>query len=307
MKVLVSVIIPAYKADKYIQEALDSVKSQTYKHWEIIVVEDAWQDETEAIVKHFSQTEADGKVKFIRHEKNQGLGATRNTAISYACGKYVAFLDHDDIWKSNHLKQAVEALEEEQADLAYSTTLMFEDNTNKKLGFWGPTTADLENFPLSLYSRNYITPSAVVVRKDSLEKVGLMASIRACEGCEDYDCWINLLKADCRFLYLKETTCLYRKHPLAMTSNQKFITEKILYVMKKHQDWNVVPKAISKQRLAELYSQLGYLTVRQEPRKAVKFFLSAWLQQLTNITSTKCLTKLLSLQTFRKILQPPRH
>ncbi|MBW4662638.1 MAG: glycosyltransferase [Chroococcus sp. CMT-3BRIN-NPC107] len=304
MNVLVSVIIPAYKADKYIKEALDSVKSQTYKPWEIIVVEDAWQDETENIVKQFAQTEAEGKVKFIRNEKNQGLGATRNIAVSYACGKYVALLDHDDIWRPNHLQQAVKALEEQQADLAYSTTLTFEDGTNKELGFWGPTTAELENFPLSLYSRNYITPSAVVMRKESLEKVGLMALIRA---CEDYDCWINLLKAGCKFLYLEEITCLYRKHPLAMTSDQKFITEKILYVMQKHQDWQIVPKAISKQRIADIYSQLGYLTASKKPWAAVKFFLYAWLQQPTNITSTKRLAKLIFLQTFRNILQPFRH
>lgn len=273
MKLLVSVIIPAYKADKYIKEALDSVKSQTYKHWEIIVVEDAWQDETENIVKQFSQIEAEGKVKFIRHEKNQGLGATRNTAISYACGKYVAFLDHDDIWKPNHLQQAVEALEEQQADLAYSTTLMFEDGSNKELGFYGPTAAELKNFPLSLYSRNYIVPSAVVLRKESLEKVGLMATDEQIHGCEDYDCWINLSKAHYKFLYLQETTCLYRKHPLAMTSNQKLMTEKILYILKKHQDWSIVPKTISNQTIVSIYIQLGDFSVNREPWKATKFFI----------------------------------
>ena len=303
MNILVSVIIPAYKAEKYINEALNSVKIQTYNKWEIIVVEDAWHDDTEKIVRQFSQTAPEHKIEFIRHEKNRGLGATRNTAIRHANGKYLAFLDHDDIWKPKHLEESVKVLEGKQADFVYSTTLMFDNETNEQLGFMGPTTEEIKNFPASLSGRNYITPSAVVIKKDALEKVGLMNMEKQLHGCEDYDCWIRMARAGFKFVYLEEVNCLYRKHPLAMTSNQKLIHEKVLYVMKKHQDWSAVPRKVWMQRIVELYSYLGKMNMSEEPWKAAKFFLFAWLQQPLNFYHAKCLIKVVLLKSLKLKLQ----
>ena len=293
---LISVIMPAYKAEKYISDALESIAAQTYSNWEVIVVEDAWRDKTEEIVREFACNLPKHRIEFIRHAKNRGLGATRNTAIQFAKGKYLAFLDHDDIWKPAHLEEAVKALLEQNADLAYSTVLMFKDGTNEELGLWGPTTEEIKNFPASLSGRNYITPSAVVMKKGALEEVGLMDIDEKVHGCEDYDCWIKMSIAGFKFVYIEGVNCLYRKHLFAMTSNHKLMTEKILYVMKKHQDWTAVPREVYRQRIVNLYSQLGELNMSEEPWKAARFFLYAWLQKPMSFYHAKRLIKVLASQ-----------
>ena len=99
---LISICIPAYKADRYLATTLASVGNQTYPNWELIVVEDGSRDRAEEIVTAFSATVSQS-VRFLRHEKNRGLPATRNTGIEAALGNWVALLDSDDLWKPEHL------------------------------------------------------------------------------------------------------------------------------------------------------------------------------------------------------------
>src|SRR5262245_29166396 len=102
---VVSIVIPAYKADHYLPDALQSVRNQTFKDWELIVVEDGTRDNTEKLVRDFAETVLPRRVTYLRHDKNQGLPATRNAAIQAAKGEFIALLDHDDIWNDNHLEK----------------------------------------------------------------------------------------------------------------------------------------------------------------------------------------------------------
>ncbi|MFD1063344.1 glycosyltransferase family 2 protein [Winogradskyella litorisediminis] len=95
-----SVIIPLYNKEKYISETLESVLNQSFEDFEIIVVNDGSTDNSEAEVLKFK----DKRIKLIK-QKNQGLSHTRNNAIKFSEGKYMAFIDADDTWKPNHLKQ----------------------------------------------------------------------------------------------------------------------------------------------------------------------------------------------------------
>jgi len=105
---LVSIIVPAYNAEKYIADAIESVLRQTYPYFELIIVDDASTDRTAEVVQSFS----DQRIKLIRHTSNKGPGAARNTAIEAARGKWMAVLDADDQWKANRLKRLVQELEE---------------------------------------------------------------------------------------------------------------------------------------------------------------------------------------------------
>lgn len=102
---LVSIIVPAYNAEKYIADAIESVLRQTYPYFELIIVDDASTDRTAEVVHSFS----DQRIKLIRHASNRGPGAARNTAIEAASGKWMAVLDADDQWKANRLERLVEA------------------------------------------------------------------------------------------------------------------------------------------------------------------------------------------------------
>jgi len=101
---LISVIIPAYNAAKYIKNTVESVLKQTYQNFEIIIVDDASSDNTVEVVNSIK----DERIKLIRHARNQGPGAARNTALDAAKGEYVTFLDSDDEWLPQRLEKMLE-------------------------------------------------------------------------------------------------------------------------------------------------------------------------------------------------------
>ena len=107
---LVSIIIPAYNVEKYIYETLDSVKKQTYKKWECIIVDDCSSDKTSSIIHEFEKE--DSRFRYIRLSQNSGAAIARNTAVENANGKYLAFLDSDDIWKPQKLEKQIHFMQE---------------------------------------------------------------------------------------------------------------------------------------------------------------------------------------------------
>lgn len=105
-KDLVSVIMPAYNCEKYISATIDTVTAQTYKNWELIIVDDCATDGTANVIQRYSEN--DSRIRYIKLEKNSGAAMARNKGIELAKGKYVAFLDSDDIWLPEKLKKQVD-------------------------------------------------------------------------------------------------------------------------------------------------------------------------------------------------------
>src|SRR5690554_2344188 len=106
---LVSIVMPAYNAEKYIGAAIDSVIAQTYQNWELIVVDDASNDNTASVIEEY--TKKDIRVKYHRLHENSGAAIARNTAIELAHGKYMAFLDSDDTWFPEKLSKQISFME----------------------------------------------------------------------------------------------------------------------------------------------------------------------------------------------------
>lgn len=106
---LVSIIMPAYNCENFISHAIDSVISQTYKNWELIVVDDCSIDRTAEIVKEYIKK--DCRIQYYKLDKNSGAAMARNKAIELAKGKYIAFLDSDDIWFPEKLRKQISFME----------------------------------------------------------------------------------------------------------------------------------------------------------------------------------------------------
>src|SRR5699024_3826925 len=100
---LVSIIMPAYNSKKYLEEAIHSVIKQTYKNWELLIVDDCSKDNTLEILKNYSSQ--DHRIKYSTLEENSGPAVARNQAIDMANGSYIAFLDSDDLWFENKLEK----------------------------------------------------------------------------------------------------------------------------------------------------------------------------------------------------------
>ena len=118
MNNLVSIITPSFNSSKFIQECIDSVTSQTFKNWEMIIVDDCSNDNSREIISDLSAK--DERLTSIFLEENIGAAAARNVAIRQAKGKYIAFLDSDDIWNKNKLEKQIAFMNEK--DIAFSFT-----------------------------------------------------------------------------------------------------------------------------------------------------------------------------------------
>ena len=115
---LVSVVMPAYNAEKYIRGAVASVLSQTYPSWELVIVDDCSSDDTPALLD--SLAEVDKRVRVIHARENAGVAAARNAAIAAASGSHIAFLDSDDGWHPRKLEWQMEHMEETRARVSYT-------------------------------------------------------------------------------------------------------------------------------------------------------------------------------------------
>ena len=177
----ISVAIPAYNAEHYLREAVDSVLAQTCKPWEIIVVNDGSTDRTEEIALSYGD-----KIRYIRQE-NQGLAGARNTAIREATGDWVAFFDSDDVMMPDKLCLQTAAIEANpDLILVYSGfSFLYPDGRTEEVAAF--PARDL--WPALRY-RTPILPSTSVVRRAALLEVGNFRSVLT----EDWDLWIRLIR-----------------------------------------------------------------------------------------------------------------
>ena len=143
-----SICIPAYHAERYLPETLNSVRGQSFCDWELIVIEDGSKDCTEEITRTFA-SEVSQNVVFQRHAQNRGLPATRNTAIAQSKSNFIALLDADDYWKPNHLATIAAKLSTIEAELIHSGSVLFDSDSGQTLEVRAPSPEQVRNFPQS--------------------------------------------------------------------------------------------------------------------------------------------------------------
>ena len=184
---LVSIIIPAYNAEKYIAKAIESVISQDYQNWELIIINDASKDGTEKAVSIFLN---DNRIKIITNTQNLGISKNRNLGIKLVKGKYIAMLDSDDIWlEKNKISKQVEFLEENIDHALVGTFMILIDEKNnlvKKINY-----AENDNdIRKSILYKNHIAQSSVMFRKDIISMIG--GYDETLTTMEDHDLWLKI-------------------------------------------------------------------------------------------------------------------
>ena len=206
MKYIVSVVIPTYRHRDYVLLTLESVFAQTFKDYEVIVVNDGSPDDTDEVLKPLIQS---GKIRYIE-QKNAGQAAARNCGIAVAQGKYIALLDDDDLWPSDKLAWQVQALENSpRAALVYG----YKRDLDEPSGVIAPRS-EAEAFQgevtEAFLSRNHITsPGQCLVPATMLERIGgFDASLW---GVDDWDLYIRLAKQG-PFVYEHRLALTYRLH-----------------------------------------------------------------------------------------------
>lgn len=206
-KPLISIVIPTYNAECFLDETLHSVLNQTYENWECLIINDGSTDNSLTIAERWM--EGNSKLK-VFDKKNEGHSQTRNFGIQYAQGEYIAFLDSDDLWLPQHLEVLVTKLLQNNADLVFSYAYRLENGAKtyipvlkkahkeKILGLQQGKSA-IENF---LYFNKISTPFCLV-KKDILVQNHCFNYYK---NGEDYHTWLKLLLYGYKFYAINQAT-----------------------------------------------------------------------------------------------------
>lgn len=200
MNDLVSIIMPSYNTGRYIAGSIQSVLAQSYRNWELIIVDDCSTDDTDKIVRPFLQ---DNRIRYLKNKRNSGAALSRNRALREAKGKWIAFLDSDDLWFPEKLEKQIHFMKENDYRFTYTNYLEIDEN-GKKNGVM--VTGPKKITKTGMF--NYCWPGCLTVMYDA-EWVGLI-QIRDIKKNNDYAMWLKVCrKADCYLL--NEYLALYRR------------------------------------------------------------------------------------------------
>src|SRR6185312_8177163 len=216
---LVSIIMPAYNAGKFIEDSIRSVLNQTYHNWELLIVNDGSTDNTRAIAEEYSKR--DKRIKVINQE-NKRLAAARNTGIKNSTGEWIAFLDSDDIWATSKLEKQVKASGKLlNIDVFYTDGWIFKNEDLTNLTPYPTNTGQFTANEMYLleYNGNCIPVLSVMAKRDIIDKIGFSEEDIFFNGCEDWDCWLRMARAGANFYGLDEKLFYYRQHDNNMSNN----------------------------------------------------------------------------------------
>lgn len=212
MEDLCSVIIPAYNCEKYLEETVRSVLGQTWEQFEIILVDDCSTDRTFVIAKELEGLDA--RIRVYQNPVNSGVSKTRNFGVSVAKGKWIAFLDSDDLWEPQKLEHHMRLARENTDCVLFYSSYSFMDDDGRQYNrvFSVPEQIDFKG----LLKRNYIGNSTVMVRRDVIESIPVLGE----NLHEDYATWLKILKRYGRALGDTEPLVCYRIAKNSRSSNK---------------------------------------------------------------------------------------
>lgn len=203
---LVSIITPVYNSEKYISETIKSVLSQSYSNWELIICDDCSTDNTAKVIKEFN----DKRIKFISLNENSGAAVARNKALENSTGKFIAFLDADDIWKPNKLEEQLNFMFNNNAGFSFTAYEMLSENRSKLINV--PSKLNYSQF----MKNTIIGTSTVIIDTD------IVGEIRLVNVRKDHDSmtWAKLLKSGHTAYGLNECLSYYRKVKGSISNNK---------------------------------------------------------------------------------------
>lgn len=224
MNDLVSIIMPSYNTAQYISDSVKSVLAQTYTKWELLIVDDCSTDNTDEIIASFQ----DKRIRYFKNERNSGAAVSRNKALRAAKGKWIAFLDSDDLWHPEKLENQIRFMEEND----YKFT--FTDYRIRLNGTWLPYIYTGPNIINERKMKDYCYFSTITVMYDR-EYVGLV-QIEPVRKNNDYAMWLKIIKKTPCYRF-PECLSSYIKHEGSISSGSKIKLIKHHYIM-----WRIAEK-----------------------------------------------------------------
>lgn len=214
MKELVSIIVPVYNVKSYIVATIESVLAQTYTNWELLLIEDGSTDGTKELVEAYLRELSDDRIKFHIIPENIGAAAARNYGMDISKGRFVTYLDSDDLWKPEKLEKQVAFMKEKDAAFSF-TGYEFADASGKGTGKVVRVPADI-NYKQALQNTTIFT-STVMFDTEKLSKEELHMPI---VKSEDTALWWRILRGGIPAYGIQDNLVLYRRIGNSLSSNK---------------------------------------------------------------------------------------
>jgi len=211
---LISIVVPVYRAERYIEETMDCVRAQTYPHWELLLVEDCGPDRSREVIQEYIQRTGDSRIRLLTHPTNLGAARARNLGVNEARGRYLAYLDADDLWVPDKLEKELAFLKEKKAAFVF-TGYEFADENGKGTGKVVRVPATI-TYKEALKNTTIFT-STVMFDMERLSKEQLqMPQIKS----EDTALWWRILREGYVACGLDQNLVKYRRAGKSLSSNK---------------------------------------------------------------------------------------
>jgi len=279
---LVSIIIPVYNLEAFIGDALDSIAAQTYKNFQVLIVDDGSTDGTQKVIERYLM---DSRFRYI-YQDHSGPGAARNNALRQATGSLIAFLDGDDLWLNDKLEKQVAVF---MADSSIEISATNCSHIREDGSYMG--REEYVDYPFELlkdpkkamFQKNLILSISVMIRKELYDKFG--GFDESISYGEDYDLWLRFLQNGCKLNILMEPLSKrrYRSGSLIHQPLHIWKTPTIVYDnairREKTRSGRRILKKWRRQVKSSIYAQRALTNLPAKPIAAAFDLLLAWLYQ----------------------------
>lgn len=265
----ISVLMPVYNAQDYLSEAIDSILSQTFSDWELIIINDGSTDNSENIINSYN----DNRIRYFKNPTNMGLIYTRSLMIEKASAEYLSFLDSDDIALPERLKIQAEFLDTHPDYILCGTWGTMINNASEKIGKISPPEADIE-IKSGLFFSNAFIQSSIMIRKSVFDTYSYNKDFPV---VEDYELW-SKLSINHKLKNIPQPLTLYRWHSENTSLSKKELMETMLK--------NVYLNQLSRLQIRPSQEELSvHLAIRDKETQNIsdkEFFkrLAPWLKKL---------------------------
>ena len=237
MSELISIIVPVYNAEKFIMKTMDSVLAQTYLNWELLLVDDCSSDGSAEAISQYVEKEKDSRIRLIRQPTNQGAAYARNRGLMEARGRYIAYLDADDLWMSEKLEHELNFMRKKDAAFVF-TGYEFADENGTGLG-------KVVRVPETLSYRQALSNTTIfttTVMFDT-EKIPKEQLVMPRIKSEDTALWWRVLRSGHTAYGLDENLALYRRAGRSLSSNKLEALRRIWNLYRKAEGMGVLNSA----------------------------------------------------------------
>ena len=238
---IVSIIVPVYNAQPYIEQTIEMVRKQTFQDWELILVEDCSKDDTRKVIRQTLAKLQDERISVIYKEQNEGAAKARNTGLDQAKGRYIAFLDADDIWLEQKLQKEITFMQEKEAGFVF-TSYEYGDEMGKPTGKI-VKVPDIITYRQAL-QRTIIFTTTVLLDTEKIPK-NLMEMPDV--PSEDSATWWKIMRNENLAYGLNEVLAIYRRPRKSLSSNKGTAIKRI---------WNLYRKV---EKLSLAYSAYCFI------------------------------------------------